>query len=203
MADKGVCLIDEFDKMNDADRTSIHEAMEQQSISISKAGIVTTLRARCAVVAAANPIRGRYNPTIPFQQNVELTEPILSRFDVLCVVKDTVDPVKDEMLARFVVGSHLRSHPKFDPEQEEMDVGTSLDADVSLVSLPLWLRSGSHRHSSFHKTFFGSISCTLGRKFGRNCTNSTKTSWPSCSQIFAESPWRLGHSLSRSGIWRA
>ncbi|KAG9316373.1 MCM-domain-containing protein [Chiua virens] len=130
LADKGTCLIDEFDKMNDADRTSIHEAMEQQSISISKAGIVTTLRARCAVIAAANPIRGRYNPTIPFQQNVELTEPILSRFDVLCVVKDTVDPVQDELLARFVVGSHLRSHPKFTPEKEEMDVGTTLDADL-------------------------------------------------------------------------
>ncbi|KAF8893843.1 MCM-domain-containing protein [Infundibulicybe gibba] len=130
LADKGTCLIDEFDKMNDADRTSIHEAMEQQSISISKAGIVTTLQARCAIIAAANPIRGRYNPTIPFQQNVELTEPILSRFDVLCVVKDTVDPVMDELLARFVVGSHLRSHPKFDKETDEMDVGTSLDADI-------------------------------------------------------------------------
>ncbi|CDO72806.1 hypothetical protein BN946_scf184994.g59 [Trametes cinnabarina] len=130
LADKGTCLIDEFDKMNDADRTSIHEAMEQQSISISKAGIVTTLQARCAIIAAANPIRGRYNPTIPFQQNVELTEPILSRFDVLCVVKDTVDPVQDELLARFVVGSHLRSHPKFEAEKDEMDVGTTLDADI-------------------------------------------------------------------------
>ncbi|KAF9451935.1 MCM-domain-containing protein [Macrolepiota fuliginosa MF-IS2] len=130
LADKGTCMIDEFDKMNDADRTSIHEAMEQQSISISKAGIVTTLQARCAIIAAANPIRGRYNPTIPFQQNVELTEPILSRFDVLCVVKDTVDPVMDELLARFVVGSHLRSHPKFDSEKEEIDVGTILDADA-------------------------------------------------------------------------
>ncbi|KZP18717.1 MCM-domain-containing protein [Athelia psychrophila] len=130
LADKGTCLIDEFDKMNDADRTSIHEAMEQQSISISKAGIVTTLQARCAIVAAANPIRGRYNPTIPFQQNVELTEPILSRFDVLCVVKDTVDPVQDELLARFVVGSHLRSHPSFEAKKDEMDVGTTLDADI-------------------------------------------------------------------------
>ncbi|KAG6891463.1 MCM DNA helicase complex subunit [Termitomyces sp. T32_za158] len=130
LADKGTCLIDEFDKMNDADRTSIHEAMEQQSISISKAGIVTTLQARCAIIAAANPIRGRYNPTVPFQQNVELTEPILSRFDVLCVVKDTVDPVMDELLARFVVGSHLRSHPKFDQEIDEMNVATSVDEDV-------------------------------------------------------------------------
>lgn len=140
LADKGTCLIDEFDKMNDADRTSIHEAMEQQSISISKAGIVTSLQARCAIIAAANPIRGRYNPTIPFQQNVELTEPILSRFDVLCVVKDNVDPVMDELLARFVVGSHLRSHPKFDKETEEMEVGTSLDADVSPVLIQTYLQ---------------------------------------------------------------
>lgn len=111
LADKGTCLIDEFDKMNDQDRTSIHEAMEQQSISISKAGIVTSLQARCAIIAAANPIGGRYNSTIPFAQNVELTEPILSRFDVLCVVRDTVDPAIDELLAQFVVESHGRSHP--------------------------------------------------------------------------------------------
>ena len=111
LADKGTCLIDEFDKMNDQDRTSIHEAMEQQTISISKAGIVTTLQARCAVIAAANPIGGRYNATVPFSQNVELTEPILSRFDILCVVRDTVDPAEDERLASFVVNSHGRAHP--------------------------------------------------------------------------------------------
>ncbi|KAK6531560.1 MCM DNA helicase complex subunit [Arthrobotrys megalospora] len=111
LADKGTCLIDEFDKMNDRDRTSLHEAMEQQSISISKAGIITTLQARCSIIAAANPIGGRYNSTIPFAQNVELTEPILSRFDVLCVVRDTVNPETDELLAKFVVSSHGSSHP--------------------------------------------------------------------------------------------
>ena len=88
--------------------------MEQQSISISKAGIVTSLQARCAIIAAANPIGGRYNSTIPFAQNVELTEPILSRFDVLCVVRDTIDPEVDERLAKFVVASHGRSHPSFE-----------------------------------------------------------------------------------------
>lgn len=132
LADRGVCLIDEFDKMNDQDRTSIHEAMEQQSISISKAGIVTSLQARCSVIAAANPIYGRYNQQIPFSQNVDLTEPILSRFDILCVVKDRVDPVMDEALARFVVNSHFRSHPAFDPAVDE-SMTLRQDPDVCVI----------------------------------------------------------------------
>ena len=119
LADRGTCLIDEFDKMNDQDRTSIHEAMEQQTISISKAGIVTTLQARCAVVAAANPIHGRYNSTAPFSDNVQLTEPILSRFDILCVVRDLVDTNEDERLANFVVESHHRANPTRPMRDEE------------------------------------------------------------------------------------
>lgn len=122
LADKGVCLIDEFDKMNEQDRTSIHEAMEQQSISVSKAGIVTSLQARCSVIAAANPIGGRYNPARTFAENVELTDPILQRFDILCVLQDRVDPVDDERLADFVISSHMRSNSgrkKGDDDQEE------------------------------------------------------------------------------------
>ncbi|ONH65793.1 DNA replication licensing factor MCM2 [Cyberlindnera fabianii] len=121
LADKGVCMIDEFDKMNDQDRTSIHEAMEQQSISISKAGIVTTLQARCAVLAAANPLGGRYDSTKTLPQNVDLTEPILSRFDILCVVRDTVNPENDERLASFVVDSHMRSTRDLDDEEDDED----------------------------------------------------------------------------------
>lgn len=97
--------------MNDQDRTSIHEAMEQQSISISKAGLVTSLQARCAVIAAANPIGGRYDSSMTFSENVNLSEPILSRFDILCVVKDEFDPMQDQLLAQFVVKSHQRHHP--------------------------------------------------------------------------------------------
>eukprot|EP00977_Amphora_coffeiformis_P017256 scaffold5533_cov159-Amphora_coffeaeformis.AAC.12 len=121
LADKGVCLIDEFDKMNEQDRTSIHEAMEQQSISVSKAGIVTSLQARCSVIAAANPIGGRYDSSNTLADNVELTDPILQRFDILCVLQDLVDPVLDERLAQFVTESHMNSTPT----SERTDRGSS------------------------------------------------------------------------------
>ena len=114
LADKGVCLIDEFDKMNEQDRTSIHEAMEQQSISVSKAGIVTSLQARCAVIAAANPIGGRYDSANTLSDNVELTDPIIQRFDILCVIQDVVDPEADARLATFVTQSHMQSVPTRD-----------------------------------------------------------------------------------------
>lgn len=120
LADRGVCMIDEFDKMSDQDRTSIHEAMEQQSISISKAGIVASLQARCAVIAASNPIGGRYDSGLTFLQNVDLTEPIISRFDIICPIRDTIDPYADEQLAKFVVRSHIRHHPHADSKDFEV-----------------------------------------------------------------------------------
>lgn len=134
LADRGVCLIDEFDKMNDADRVSIHEAMEQQSISISKAGIVTQLQARCSVVAAANPVGGRYDASKTFRENVELTDPILSRFDVLCVIRDTVDAVNDARLASFVVASHAKSHPDNSVGGGELEGGVVAVADGSTTT---------------------------------------------------------------------
>ncbi|ODM92016.1 DNA replication licensing factor mcm2 [Orchesella cincta] len=136
LADEGVCLIDEFDKMNDADRTSIHEAMEQQSISISKAGIVTNLKARCAIIimAAANPMGGSYDSSLTFSENVDLTEPILSRFDILCVVRDTPDPEVDERLARFVINSHIRHHPHFSKKEDEDN--SDSDEDMEDLQTP-------------------------------------------------------------------
>ncbi|GJN75366.1 minichromosome maintenance protein 5 [Purpureocillium lilacinum] len=107
LADGGVVCIDEFDKMRDEDRVAIHEAMEQQTISIAKAGITTILNARTSVLAAANPIFGRYDDMKTPGENIDFQTTILSRFDMIFIVKDEHTREKDERIAKHVMGIHM------------------------------------------------------------------------------------------------
>lgn len=158
LADGGVVCIDEFDKMKEDDRVAIHEAMEQQTISIAKAGITTTLNSRCSVLAAANSIFGRWDDT-KGEENIDFMPTILSRFDMIFIIKDEHDERRDITLARHIINVHLNANKATaEPKEGEISLPTlkkyihycrthcgprlSLEAGEKLQSRYVLMRSG-------------------------------------------------------------
>jgi replicative DNA helicase Mcm len=121
LANGGIAAIDEFDKMDTADRSALHEAMEQQTVSIAKAGIVATLKAQTAIIAAANPYSGRYDRYKTPTQNIRLPTSLLSRFDLIFVVVDRPNPSEDAQMAEFILKNAM-----IKPEEEFDDTGENI-----------------------------------------------------------------------------
>jgi len=130
LADKGIAAVDEMDKMNNEDKSALHEAMEQQTISVAKAGVMATLKSRCSLLAAANPKMGRFDKYEPISPQINLTPALMSRFDLIFVLTDDPDTKRDSAIAEHILKSNyageLSTQKAWNPQISQEDIDAAL-----------------------------------------------------------------------------
>ncbi|PNF28221.1 DNA replication licensing factor Mcm3 [Cryptotermes secundus] len=199
LADRGVVCIDEFDKMSDMDRTAIHEVMEQGRVTIAKAGIHARLNARCSVLAAANPVYGRYDQYKTPMENIGLQDSLLSRFDLLFVMLDLVDGEHDRVISDHVVRMHRYRNPG-EQDGEALPMGSSVDmlstqnpdlAEGDSLSTPIYEKYDSLLHGGTRNRKDKIISVSFMKKYIHIAKCMKPTLTEEASEAIAEEYSRL------------